>query len=182
MLDQLILVIMLEEKDDLGDSDAVDRALQISANLLTTPDNDSPPLDIPYLSSVKYLENGKLPSIQSLAFMDPGQNDEKEELKKYFEFLRKKDKKYAEFIGKRMSWKPFQSDVGQKRGMEFIGKRNMEFLGKRNIIPVDKRYMEFLGKRAMEFLGKRTMEFLGKRYPSYRYGKLQQRRRGDWIG
>lgn len=182
MLDQLILVIMLEEKDDLGDSDAVDRALQISANLLTTPDNDSPPLDIPYLSSVKYLENGRLPSIQSLAFTDPGQDDEKEELKKYLEFLGKKDKKYAEFIGKRMNWKPFQSSVSQKRGMEFIGKRNMEFLGKRNTIPVDKRYMEFLGKRAMEFLGKRTMEFLGKRYASYRYGKLQQRRRGDWIG
>jgi hypothetical protein len=41
-----------------------------SATLLTTPDNDLPLLDIPYLSNVKYLQHSRNPHFKSLSFPD----------------------------------------------------------------------------------------------------------------
>lgn len=170
--------------DELDGSDAVERALQISATLLTTPDNDLPPLDIPYLSNVKYLQHSRNPHFKSLSFPDSDLDDKinKEENKRLDEFLGKKEKKYDEFLGKRTYATNLQDRANLKRAMEFLGKRNMEFLGKRNAGSSDKRTMEFLGKRAMEFLGKRAMEFLGKRTPLHRRGRRHNRRAGDWMG
>lgn len=152
---------------NVGDSDAIETALQISKNLLTTPDSDDS-LYFPFPRSVSYLDKnlmGKSPFPEQQYDIDS-----------FLDVLRKRNKRYAEFLGKRYNGSKFSRPDDKKQAVEFLGKKHLELLGSRENNNVDKRYMEFLGKRAMEFLGKRTMEFLGKRYP------YRNNRSGDWIG
>lgn len=154
--------------DNAGDTDAIETALQISQNLLTTPDNEDS-LEPPFPRSVSFLDRA---ISQKSSYLD---SKHQADIKRLLEILRKQNKRYAEFLGKRFSNISKPND--EKRAMEFLGKRNAEFLGKRDdTYNPDKRYMEFLGKRTMEFLGKRAMEFLGKRY------RYRNHRSGDWIG